>query len=124
MPDLRRLSDVPTVKVAADIPMVKMVGGTTGVATKVYVDDVEQRGVTHVSLDVGLRESNEVVIERRALLDIAVQANVRDRWDMLARLSLPGLPPREFHGQGGSLAEAIRDIAAMVGHAERDGDFR
>jgi len=110
----------------AKFPTVKLTGGALGISMTLLVDDVEQTGVTHVSVDADAKGVNEVVIERMgAELNIEVQARVRDRWDMTARLTgLTGHLPREFHGQGASLAEAIRDIAAMVGHAERNGELR
>lgn len=92
-----------------------------GYGTKVFVDEVEQTGLTSVHIDMEATDVNRVTMERFARVMFDGLAKVDDLWRVTAIITRAGpkMTTSEFTGSGSSVAEAIRDIAVLVGRAER-----
>lgn len=114
---MKPMMDLPTVRIEAP--------DGRALSTKVFIDDVEQTGLTHVSLDIDAKYPNgvEIMLDRMASVHVNGKAKTRDRWEAVALVSVAGTR-REYVGEGGSLAEALRDVAALVGRDERNGMLR
>lgn len=115
---MKPMKDLPSVRIEAP--------DGTGITAKVFVDDVEQRGLTHVSFDVDAKSVTEVTMERIASVTFSGRADAKDHWDVRAFLTVPqqGGAVHEYTGSGSTLSEALRDIAALVGQDERNGVLR